>query len=475
MYHMRGTPLLHTHHHVSRAHYTTATHIMYHTRISSLLHTHQQVKHNSLVQRPQTSREELKDDLKASGIKASKHTISRALRREGIRSRTPRRTPLLQKRHVKARLKYANDHLNKPAAFWNSVLWSDETKIELFGRNSTNHVWRQQNKEYKPECTTIPTVKFGSGSIMVWGCFSSSGSKDDGELHATILGCVHGRGVEGLPISATSRRETRNSSYSLPGFEPARSLSAQAETRYRTRAAYHSTTVAAEAIHSAARLRQAQRREQEDNDQRYVLLVFAVTAVAARPQQQLSDVFQQALNSDTVQSVLRDIQELGRSFQSSEPFGGIRRLNSVAFDAASRFSPSGSRQDIQDSQDLVNNVLDMVGTFIQNLSSNFNPGVSAQQTSIMPVISSVNKLIQDLSALNGTSTVPMQIPALPPIQIPGFSPIQIPEISPVQVPIIQAPVVASPTRTGNLPAPQPIAPTGGMLDSAGFPDEYQEP
>ncbi|KAF2357977.1 Alpha/beta hydrolase fold-1 [Trinorchestia longiramus] len=62
----------------------------------------------TVVQRPQTTREELKDDLKASGIEASKHTISRALRREGLCSCTPRRTPLLQKRHVKARLKYAN-------------------------------------------------------------------------------------------------------------------------------------------------------------------------------------------------------------------------------------------------------------------------------------------------------------------------------------------------------------------------------
>ncbi|KAF2360127.1 hypothetical protein FHG87_009122, partial [Trinorchestia longiramus] len=96
-----------------------------------------------------------------------------------LRSRTPRRTPLIQKRPVKARLKYANDHLNKPAAFWNSELWSDETKIELFGRNSINHVWRQQNEEYKPKCTT-PTVKFGGGSIMVWRCFSSSGV---GKLH----------------------------------------------------------------------------------------------------------------------------------------------------------------------------------------------------------------------------------------------------------------------------------------------------
>ncbi|KAF2346557.1 Transposase Tc1-like [Trinorchestia longiramus] len=127
-----------------------------------------------VVHRPQTTREELKDDLKASGIEASEHTISRALCREGLRSRTPHRTPLLQKRHVKVRLKYANDHLNNPAAFWNSVLWSDEIKIELFGRNSTNHVSRQRNEAYKPKCT-IPSVKFRGGSIMVWGCFSSSG------------------------------------------------------------------------------------------------------------------------------------------------------------------------------------------------------------------------------------------------------------------------------------------------------------
>ncbi|KAF2344316.1 Transposase Tc1-like [Trinorchestia longiramus] len=59
----------------------------------------------TVVQRPQTTRDELKDDLKAFGIEANKHTISRTLRREGLRSCTPRRTLLLQKRHVKARLK----------------------------------------------------------------------------------------------------------------------------------------------------------------------------------------------------------------------------------------------------------------------------------------------------------------------------------------------------------------------------------
>uniref|UniRef100_A0A8C9YW01 Tc1-like transposase DDE domain-containing protein n=1 Tax=Sander lucioperca TaxID=283035 RepID=A0A8C9YW01_SANLU len=57
------------------------------------------------------------------------------------------------------------------------VMWSDETKIELFGHNSTNRVWRKKNDEYHPK-NTIPTVKHGGGSIiiMLWGCFSAAGT-----------------------------------------------------------------------------------------------------------------------------------------------------------------------------------------------------------------------------------------------------------------------------------------------------------
>jgi hypothetical protein len=45
---------------------------------------------------------------------------------------------------------------------------SDETKIELFGLNAKCHVWRKHG--------TIPTVKHGSGSIVLWGCFSAAGT-----------------------------------------------------------------------------------------------------------------------------------------------------------------------------------------------------------------------------------------------------------------------------------------------------------
>ena len=50
----------------------------------------------------------------------------------------------------------------------NKILWFDETKIELFGLNAKRHFWRKPG--------TIPTMKHGGGSIMLWGCFSAAGT-----------------------------------------------------------------------------------------------------------------------------------------------------------------------------------------------------------------------------------------------------------------------------------------------------------
>lgn len=123
---------------------------------------------------PRLTRSELQKDLQASGTNVCKNTVRSVLRKRGFFSRSPRKTPLLKTTHVKNRLKFAKDHLNKPSSFWERILWSDETKIELFGRNGVSRVWRQKNSAYDPK-NTIPTVKFGGGSIMIWGCFSSAG------------------------------------------------------------------------------------------------------------------------------------------------------------------------------------------------------------------------------------------------------------------------------------------------------------
>ncbi|KAK6319203.1 hypothetical protein J4Q44_G00104140 [Coregonus suidteri] len=109
---------------------------------------------------PRTTRQDLVNDLKRAGTTVSKKTISNTLRRHGLKSCSARKVPLLKPAHVQARLKFANDHLDDSEEEWEKVMWSDETKIELFGLYSTRRVWRKKNDEYNPK-NTIPTVKHG--------------------------------------------------------------------------------------------------------------------------------------------------------------------------------------------------------------------------------------------------------------------------------------------------------------------------
>ena len=44
--------------------------------------------------------------------------------------------PLLSKKNIAARLKFAKVHMDVPHRYWQNILWTDETKVVLFGRNT---------------------------------------------------------------------------------------------------------------------------------------------------------------------------------------------------------------------------------------------------------------------------------------------------------------------------------------------------
>lgn len=69
-------------------------------------------------------------------------------------------------------------------------MWSNETKIELFGLSTTGHVWRKKIDELHPK-NTIPTVKHGDGNIMLWGCFSAKGTGRLVHINGKIKGAMY--------------------------------------------------------------------------------------------------------------------------------------------------------------------------------------------------------------------------------------------------------------------------------------------
>ena len=124
----------------------------------------------------------------------SPNTVRRSLRRQGLVARVKKRKPLLLKRHRIARKKFARKYRNWTVEDWRRVVWSDESKFMIFGSDGREWCWKDPNISLQPQHVK-PTVKFGGGSVMVWGCMGAFGvgrgckidGRMDGELYREIL------------------------------------------------------------------------------------------------------------------------------------------------------------------------------------------------------------------------------------------------------------------------------------------------
>uniref|UniRef100_A0A3B3ZBW6 Tc1-like transposase DDE domain-containing protein n=1 Tax=Periophthalmus magnuspinnatus TaxID=409849 RepID=A0A3B3ZBW6_9GOBI len=96
-----------------------------------------------------SANDQLQDDQRQSGV-TCKCCDRRRLCEANLFSRIPRKVPL-------------------------NILWTDESKIVLFGSKGHRRcVRRPPNSEFKPQYT-VKTVKPGGASIMIWAGFSYYG------------------------------------------------------------------------------------------------------------------------------------------------------------------------------------------------------------------------------------------------------------------------------------------------------------
>lgn len=148
---------------------------------------------------PQTSSKDLQHHLAAGGVTVHRSTIQRTLHKEMLYVRVMQRKPFLHPQHKQSCLRYAKAHLDKPASIWNKVLWTDETKTELFGHNKGHYAWRKKSTAFQ-EKHLLPTVKYGGGSIMLWGCVASAGTGNLVKVEGHIVSADPGESVTKLKL-----------------------------------------------------------------------------------------------------------------------------------------------------------------------------------------------------------------------------------------------------------------------------------
>lgn len=112
--------------------------------------------------------------LEKTGIVVSKETIRRELNLNNYTSRAAALKPLLTKKHIDARLCKALEWSRWPFRKLKQIVFSDESRFNLFNNDGRVRVWRLPNTRYLSK-NCMPTVKGNNGSIMVWGAISYYG------------------------------------------------------------------------------------------------------------------------------------------------------------------------------------------------------------------------------------------------------------------------------------------------------------
>ena len=129
-----------------------------------------------------------------TNITLSTQTVHHALKEAGIKAATKKKKPRLMPRHICQHLDFATKYQHWTTEDWKRVVWSDETKINRLGSDGHEWVWKRPGG-VMTEQHVKGTVKFGGGSLMIWGCMTAQGvgyacqieGHMDAELYTHIL------------------------------------------------------------------------------------------------------------------------------------------------------------------------------------------------------------------------------------------------------------------------------------------------
>ena len=148
------------------------------------------IKKMALDDRFQTAASISREVHASHDIKASRKTVSRRLNEIGLFARSPAKKPLISNKNKKIRLSFAQEHVLWTDDQWRNVFFSDESKFNVFGSDGKKFVRRFVGERLNKKCTK-KTVKFGGGSVMVFGMISWDGTTDLVRLITRVNGTIY--------------------------------------------------------------------------------------------------------------------------------------------------------------------------------------------------------------------------------------------------------------------------------------------
>lgn len=124
----------------------------------------------------------------------SSRTLRNRLRSAGLRSRRVIKRPLLTPVHRRNRLTWCLARRGWNLRSWRKIHWSDESRFLLHVTDGRIRVWRQRNTAYTPR-NILPTVPFGGGSVIIWGCLSHDCKLDMVTVQGNLTGDTYVRDI----------------------------------------------------------------------------------------------------------------------------------------------------------------------------------------------------------------------------------------------------------------------------------------
>jgi transposase len=120
-------------------------------------------------------------------VGVSVKTVQRVLKEAGLCAGPKTKKPLLTKKHIQGCMAFCLAHKDWTVEDWKRVVWSDEITINCLGSDGRLWCWKRKGEKLST-CTTQATVKYGGGSLMVWGCMTYNGvgylRKVEGHMNA---------------------------------------------------------------------------------------------------------------------------------------------------------------------------------------------------------------------------------------------------------------------------------------------------